>query len=75
MAVSEAHKRASAKYDKNNYKMISVKMKIANAELLDKYINDNNIESRNSYIIDCVNYCIKNNIDVKNIDTKSDNIR
>ena len=64
MALSEAQKRANAKYNRNNYKNIGVKMKIIDAEILDKYINDNNISSRNNYIINSIKYCINNNINV-----------
>lgn len=62
MAVTEAHKRASKKYDDKTYKIITTKFKKNNAEIMDLYIAKNNIKSRQSFIIDCVNYCINNNI-------------
>ena len=44
--------------------MVSLKMKLSNAEILDTYINNKNINSRNNYIINCINYCINNDINV-----------
>jgi len=64
MAQTEAQKKAKKKYDSKTYKNVNIKMKLSNAEALDKYINNNDINSRNSYIINCINYCINNNINV-----------
>lgn len=61
---TEAQKRAKKKYADKTYKNYGIKIKIADAEILDTYINNKNINSRNSYIINCIKYCINNNINV-----------
>lgn len=70
MAVSEAHKRASAKYDKNNMDTIGIKDKKEVVQRIKQYAKDNNI-SLNKLCIGCVLYCIDNNINIS--DTTTDN--
>lgn len=58
MAYSEKQREYNKKYDAKTYKMQSIKMKIANAEALDRYIKVNNITSKNRFIIDLINAAI-----------------
>lgn len=74
MAVTKAHIKASNKYNKENYKQLKTNIKPDDYKLIDNYCTENDI-SKAKLIINCIKYCIKNNIDVKNIDTKSDNIK
>lgn len=53
--TSESGRKAQKKYDAINYKLVSVKMKKDNAVALDEYIKNNNIASKNSFIIDLIN--------------------
>lgn len=53
--TSESGRKAQKKYDAINYKMVSVKMKKENAIALDEYIQNNNIESKNRFIIELIN--------------------
>ncbi|MCM1524632.1 MAG: hypothetical protein NC120_09270 [Ruminococcus sp.] len=66
MSVSEAHKRASAKYDKNNMDTIGIKDRKDVVQRIKQYAKDNNI-SLNKLCIGSVLYCIDNNIDVSNV--------
>lgn len=52
------------KYKKEHYKRIGILCKPADAELIADYCMDNGINSKSAYIVNCVKYCIENNIDV-----------
>ncbi len=67
MSVSEAHKRASAKYDKKNMDTIGIKYRKDVVQKIKQYAKDNDI-SLNKLCINSVLYCIENNIDLKNKD-------
>lgn len=53
--TSESGRKAQKKYDAIHYKMVSIKMKKDNAIALDEYIQNNHIESKNSFIIELIN--------------------
>ncbi len=55
MLVSEVHKRAGAKYDKNNMDTIGIKDKKEIVQYIKQYANDNNI-SLNKLCIQSVLY-------------------
>lgn len=63
MPVSEAHKKASTKYDKNNMDTIGIKDKKEIVQYIKQYAKDNNI-GLNKLCIHSVLYCINNNIDL-----------
>lgn len=63
MAVSEAHKRASAKYDKKHMDTIGIKGKKDIIQNIKQYAKNNNI-SLNRLCIGCVLYCIEHDIDI-----------
>ncbi len=65
MATTEAHKRASAKYDAKAYEKKLVRFKPEQWTVLKKYTGENGYTD-NGFIVSAVMYCIKNNIDLKN---------
>lgn len=52
------------KYKKEHYKRIEILCKPADADLITDYCKDSGINSKSAYIVNCVKYCIDNNIDV-----------
>ncbi len=65
MAVSEAHKRASAKYDKEHMDTIGIKYKKEVVQKIKQYAKKKNI-SLNQLCINSVLYCMENGIEFKN---------
>lgn len=65
MASTEAHKKASAKYDAKAYEKKLVRFKPDQWEKLKKHTGDNGYTD-NGFIVAAVLYCIENNIDLKN---------
>ena len=63
MPLSEARKRAKAKYDAKTYEQFNVRLKKGERSKLLDYANEHNI-SLNSFATSCISYCIENNIDV-----------
>lgn len=67
MATSEAHKKASAKYDAKAYTKKLVRFKPEQWEIFKKHTETQKYTD-NGFIVNAVMYCIKNNIDLKNDD-------
>ncbi len=67
MATSEAHKRASAKYDAKAYEKKLVRFKPEQWKLFKEHTSLNDYTD-NGFIVSAVMYCIENNIDLKNKD-------
>ncbi|MCM1361549.1 MAG: hypothetical protein NC235_06570 [Clostridiales bacterium] len=64
MAMSEAHKKASAKYDAKAYEKKLVRFKPDQWEKFKAYTAENGYTD-NGYIISAIMYCIENNINLK----------
>ena len=60
--ITEAKKRANAKYDKKHYKSIACKCKISDYEIYRDYAANQDIDSMSKFLNLCVKYCIDNNI-------------
>ncbi len=67
MATTEAHKKASAKYDAKAYVKKLVRFKPEQWTILKNHTEKNNYTD-NGFIVNAVMYCIKNNIDLNNSD-------
>lgn len=67
MATTEAHKKASAKYDAKAYVKKLVRFKPEQWTMLKDYTEKNNYTD-NGFIISAVMYCIENNINLKGED-------
>ncbi len=67
MPRSEAQKRADKKYHDKKYKTFSVNAKADEYELIDEFCKRNGI-SKNALLLKSTKYCIKNNIDINNLD-------
>lgn len=65
MAQTEAHKKASAKYDAKAYEKKLVRFKPEQWEIFKAY-TQNNGYTDNGFIISAIMYCIDNNIDLNN---------
>lgn len=63
MPLSEARKRANAKYDAKAYTKVIFRLKSGERERLQMYINTRNT-SLNNFINSCMSHCIENNVDV-----------
>ncbi len=63
MAMSEAHKRASAKYDAKAYEKKLVRFKPEQWEQFKAYTKEHGYTD-NGYIVAAIMYCIDNNIDL-----------
>ena len=63
MALSEARKRANAKYIAKAYDDIKIYVKKGNRSALKQYAEQNET-SLNNFVCSCVSHCIENNIDV-----------
>lgn len=64
MATTEAHKKASAKYDAKAYVKKLVRFKPEQWTMLKDYTEKNNYTD-NGFIISAVMYCIENDINLK----------
>ena len=67
MATTEAHKKASAKYDAKAYVKKLVRFKPDQWAILKVYTEKNNYTD-NGFIISAVMYCIENDINLKSND-------
>lgn len=67
MATTEAHKKASAKYDAKAYVKKLVRFKPEQWTMLKDYTEKNNYTD-NGFIISAVMYCIENDINLKGED-------
>ena len=59
--MSKAHIKASAKYNKDNYKTFTVNARIADYEKIELYCNTNNM-SKAQLLLKAAMYCIDNKI-------------
>lgn len=67
MATTEAHKKATAKYDAKAYVKKLVRFKPDQWTMLKDYTEKNNYTD-NGFIISAVMYCIENDINLKGED-------
>ncbi len=63
MAMSEAHKKASAKYDAKAYEKKLVRFKPEQWDVFKAYTKENGYTD-NGFIVSSVMYCIEHNIDL-----------
>ena len=63
MAMSKAHIKATAKYNKENYKTFTVNAKIADYEKIELFCNANNI-SKAQLLLRSAMYIIDNDIEL-----------
>lgn len=61
MSNYEYNKKYAQKWDKNNLKQVSLKLKLEEFEMLEDYCKSNNIP-KNGFIRNAIVYAIKNNI-------------
>ncbi len=64
MGVSRAHIKATAKYNKANYKQLKANIKPADYQMIDDYCVENDI-SKAALIVNSIKYVIDNDIDIK----------
>ncbi len=64
MGVSKAHIKATAKYNKANYKQLKANIKPSDYQMIDEYCAENDI-SKAALIVNSIKYVIDNNIDIK----------
>ena len=63
MSMSKAHIKATAKYNKDNYKTFTVNAKIADYEKIELFCNTNNI-SKAQLLLKAAMYVIDNDISI-----------
>lgn len=63
MALSEARKRANAKYNAKAYERLAIDVKKGERERLKAYAEAQGM-SLNNFVCSCLSYCIKHGIDV-----------
>ena len=63
MALSEARKRANAKYNAKSYERLGIDVKKGERNKLKQYAEQKEI-SLNKFVCNCVSHCIENDIDV-----------
>lgn len=63
MALSEARKRANAKYNAKAYERLGIDVKKGERSKLKKYA-ERKETSLNNFVCSCVSHCIEKNIDV-----------
>ena len=63
MPLSEARKRANAKYNAKAYEQLMIRVKTGERSKIQEYANNHDI-SLNSFATSCMSHCIENNIDV-----------
>lgn len=63
MALSEARKRANAKYNAKTYERLGIDVKKGERDKLKQYAERKQI-SLNSFVNSCISHCIENNVDV-----------
>lgn len=65
MSISDARRRANAKYNAKAYEQFNIRLKIGERSKLQCYVSSHDI-SLNSFATSCMSHCIENNIDVSN---------
>ena len=65
MALSEARKRANAKYNAKTYERLGIDVKKGERDKLKQYAELKET-SLNNFVCRCVSHCIENDIDVSN---------
>ncbi len=63
MPLSEARKRANARYTAKTYEQFNIRLKIGERQKLQCYVNSHGI-SLNSFATSCMSHCIEHDIDV-----------
>ena len=63
MPLSEARKRANAKYNAKNYKQLMIRVKVGEDTRLKTYADSQGM-SLNNFVCSCLSYCISQGIDV-----------
>lgn len=63
MALSDARKRANAKYNAKAYEQFNIRLKTGERSKLQDYVNTHYI-SLNNFATSCMSHCIENNVDV-----------
>lgn len=63
MAVSEARKRANARYNARTYERLGIDVKKGERDKLKHYAEEKET-SLNKFVCNCVSHCIENDIDV-----------
>lgn len=63
--TSEARRRANKKYSQSHYKSINYQAKISDYEQIKAFAESKNISVSKLCKL-CVNYCLKNNVDIIN---------
>lgn len=65
MPLSEARKRANAKYNAKAYEQLNIRLKTGERTSLQNYVDKSNM-SLNNFVTSCIAYCIDNNINLSN---------
>lgn len=63
MALSEARKRANAKYNAKAYERLGIDVKKGQRDQL-KQIAEQKETSLNNFVCSCVSHCIENDVDI-----------
>ena len=63
MAISEARKRANAKYNAKAYERLGIDVKKGERDKLKQYAEKKET-SLNKFVCSCVSHCIENNVDL-----------
>ena len=71
--MGNSHTNASNKYNKANYQKFQANLKIDDAAMIDNYCNINKI-SKPQLIVGMFNYCVSNNVNLKEWIQIQDNI-
>ncbi len=62
--VSEAKKKANAKYEKKTYDKFSCRIRKEDTPNMLKYMEQNNCPSKNKLFLAMLKYCTENNVDL-----------
>ena len=65
MAMSKAHIRASAKYNKDNYKKIQANIKPDDYKMIDNYCNNSGMSKAQLIVTACKEYINKHSVQPK----------
>lgn len=65
MALSEARKRANAKYISKAYDDVKIYVKKGDRNTLKQYA-ERQETSLNNFVCSCISHCIENKVDIKN---------
>ena len=65
MPLTEAQKRAKAKYNAKTYERLGIDVKKGERDKLRQYA-ERQETSLNNFVCSCISYCIENKVDIKN---------